>query len=334
MSTAIQTYTNEDYNRRQPLQVVKAMGKRMMSEVETSLPKFMKGQADTILRAMYTECAKNPKLLDATPMSLFTACINAGSLGLKIGGVLGQCYLVPFKGSVQLIVGYKGYVQLVNRSGEVGIMQAHTVYDCDEFTYELGSKPFIRHIRNDPTTLKEMEARKSTHYYATVQTKTGEVFQVMSRLEAELHRSKFAMFKGEGGPWWQHFDAMAMKTCVIKLCKFLPMSAEAMGTIDKAVALDPEETDGHTPAPIQISDMKEVPNDPQDNANPEDKKETATKKDDRPDEEREPEDLPPANKGATANTADKVKKATKGKKGDGNMFEGGAQSAKEQQLPD
>lgn len=319
MTTAIQTtaYTAADYNRPQPLTVVKAMGRKMIGDVEQALPKFLKGQADTILRAMYTECSKNPKLLDATPMSLFSACINAGSMGLKIGGVLGQCYLVPFKGSVQLIVGYKGYIQLVNRSGEVGIIHAETVWDTDEFTYELGSSPFIRHVRRDPTTLKEMEARKATHFYATVQTKNGPVSQVMSRLECELHRTRFAMFKGEGGPWWQHFEAMSMKTCVIKLCKFLPMSAEAMGQVDKLVALDDEETDGLSPTPTPITGLTEVPNDPpaQPNAEP--------PKDNRPDEEREPEDLPPANKGGTAKTADKVKGAAKGKGKGGGMFGNG-----------
>lgn len=309
MTTAIQTYTREDYNRPQPLQVVKAMGRKMLGEVESALPKFMKGQADTILRAMYTECAKNPKLLDASPMTLFTACIHAGALGLKIGGVLGQCYLVPFKGSVQLIVGYKGYVQLVNRSGEVGIMHAETVWDTDEFTYELGSSPFIRHVRRDPATLKEMEARKATHFYATVQTKSGPVFQVMSRLECELHRSKFAMFKGASGPWFEHFEAMSMKTCVIKLCKFLPMSAEAMGQVDKAIALDPEESDGHLPAPSQITGLQEIPNDPQVDDNPEDKKATATKKNDLPDEEKEPENLPAPVQSPEKRVEDKVKNA-------------------------
>lgn len=302
MSTEIAKYTAEDYNRPQPLAVVKAMGKSMQYSIEQALPAFMKGQAQAILRAAYTEITKNPKLLDCTPMSLFSACINAAQLGLQLGGFLGQAYLIPFKNNVTLIPGYKGYIQLVNRSGQVGIMHAETVWEGDEYEVTKGSNPSIRHIPHEPKTLKEMEQRKPIAFYATVMTDRGAVFQTMTVLEGELHRARFAMRKG-GGPWWEHFPSMCMKTCIIRLCKYLPMSAESMNNIAHAVAIDQAADAGQPQGVIDITKMmKEIPNDPAPNGD-------APPVDNRPDEEKEPESLPDAAKSPAQKVEEKVKNA-------------------------
>ncbi len=56
--------------------------------------------------------ANKPELKDCTPLSVVTAAFNCAVLGLIPGQQLGHAHLVPFKSQCQLIVGYKGYLDL------------------------------------------------------------------------------------------------------------------------------------------------------------------------------------------------------------------------------
>ena len=64
----------------------------------------------------------NPMLLDAEPMSIFNAAVMAATLNLPINNNLGFAYIVPYrnKGRVeaQFQLGYKGFIQLAQRSGQ------------------------------------------------------------------------------------------------------------------------------------------------------------------------------------------------------------------------
>ncbi|MGL5097391.1 MAG: recombinase RecT [Planctomycetia bacterium] len=238
-------FAPEEYKSRQGLDVLKQMGQSIKSSIADAMPTFMRGQAPALLRALYTECQKQPSLLNCTPESLFGCTIQTAQLGLMLGATLGQCYLIPFGGKATLIPGYKGYIQLVNRSGQVGVITAYTVYDGDRYSVEYGTSPKIHHAPGDYPDLAAVERRQSIAYYAVCATKQGTVFQSLTRAEAELHRKKFSLQKG-GGPWVNHFDAMAMKTAIIKLCKYLPMSAE----VQLAVNIDES---SETEAPFDAS---------------------------------------------------------------------------------
>lgn len=220
--TAIQKH---DFTRPAPnLTVLKGMGRSIEASVSDALPRFLRKQAPAMLQALYTECQTTPELLRCTPVSLFGAVIRAAQMGLQLGGALGQCYLLPFKGRATLVPGYKGYIQLVNRSGQTGVISARTVYDRDQFEVVFGTEDRIVHRPGSYPTAQDVAARKSVAFYATCKTKQGPAFVTLTRAEAEHHRDRFALSKN--GPWRDHFDAMAMKTCIIKLCKSLPMSAE------------------------------------------------------------------------------------------------------------
>lgn len=239
LATNAPRFKPEDYKKPANLVVLKQMGQTIQSAVADALPGFLQKSAPAMLRALYTECQKNPSLLNCTPESLFGCTIAAAQMGLQLGGALGQCYLIPFKGRVTLVPGYKGYIQLVNRSGQVGVINAFTVYDKDEFHYEYGSLPKVVHKPGQYATLADVQARKAVAYYATCQTKQGPTFVVLTKAEAENHKEKFALAKN--GPWATHFDAMAMKTCIIKLCKYLPMSAELQTAIHHDELLETDE---------------------------------------------------------------------------------------------
>ena len=85
---------------------------------------------------------------------------------------LGQAYLIPFKNKgvleCQFQLGYKGMLDLAYRSGEVSVIQAHTVYENDMFEYELGLDPKLKQIpakenRGEPAYLSLIHIYCDTH---------------------------------------------------------------------------------------------------------------------------------------------------------------------------
>ena len=66
--------------------------------------------------------------------------MQAVQLGLE-PGLLGHCYILPYKREATFIIGYKGMIDLARRSGHIQSIYAHAVHENDEFEYELGLHP-------------------------------------------------------------------------------------------------------------------------------------------------------------------------------------------------
>ena len=66
---------------------------------------------ERMVRLMFSAINQNPKLVDATPNTLFNSMILAASLGLEPNTPLGHSYLIPFRDrktdtmTVQFIIG-------------------------------------------------------------------------------------------------------------------------------------------------------------------------------------------------------------------------------------
>ena len=100
-------------------------------------------------RMVLTALSKDNKLASCTPNSFLGAMMQAAQLGLEPNTPLGQAYLIPFKNKgvleVQFQIGFKGMIDLAYRSKEVTDISAQCVYENDEFEYELGLSPVLKH---------------------------------------------------------------------------------------------------------------------------------------------------------------------------------------------
>lgn len=209
-------------------------------QMALALPKHM--TADRLARIALTEVRKNPKLAQCDQTSFLGAIMQLASLGLEPGGALGHAYLLPFDKrqkvggqwktvgtDVQLIIGYRGMIDLARRSGQIVSLEARTVHARDHFEVELGLDSRIVH-RPDWTA---QERGPLTFVYAVAKLRDGGVqFEVMSRAEIEGIRAQSKA--KDNGPWVTHFDEMAKKTVIRRLFKYLPVSIE----IQRAVGLD------------------------------------------------------------------------------------------------
>jgi recombination protein RecT len=60
----------------------------------------------------------NKLLMSATPESIYNACTMAATLDLPINQNLGFAWIVPYRNAAQFQMGWKGFVQLAQRTGQ------------------------------------------------------------------------------------------------------------------------------------------------------------------------------------------------------------------------
>ncbi len=234
---------------------------KIKEQMALALPKHM--TADRLARIALTELRKVPKLAQCDQRSFLGAIMQVAALGLEPGGALGHAYLIPFdkRGKlangewgvvgteVQLIIGYRGMIDLARRSGQIVSLSARIVYANDKFSYAYGMDEKLEHVPHEGADPGEM-----THVYAVAKLVGGGVqFEVMSRARVERTRDDSQGYKAAvanakkykkevDSPWENHFDEMSKKTVIRQLFKYLPVSIE----IQRAVGLD-EQADAGVP---------------------------------------------------------------------------------------
>lgn len=175
-------------------------------------------------RAAITCIRNDPKIMACTTASVALAIYEAASLGLTPDGLLGHAYIVPFKGVATLMIGWRGFIALARRSGEIAKVETRLVFEGDAFEFEYGSKPEIRHRPkgNDQGTV--------LYAYAIAFFKDGTTqFEVMSAESVENTRERSKA--GNDGPWVTDWGEMARKTPLRKLSKYLPMQPNDMRAV-------------------------------------------------------------------------------------------------------
>jgi len=186
---------------------------------------------------------KTPKLSVCTQASFFGAIVECGKLGLY-PDVRGHAFLIPRRtGPINPATnektheahfqpGYQGLLELCRRSGMLTVFECRPVYAKDEFFYEYGTQPFMKH-----TPFRDGPAGELVAAYATCILK-GAPRATFHVVEAwEIEQLKQSIKPRGDSPWLHplHQQAMWMKTAAIRLLKYLPWSTEQM---QRAVALD------------------------------------------------------------------------------------------------
>lgn len=213
--------------------------------IQSLVPKHV--TPERLCRIGLNAISRNPKLMECAPETIVGAIVNCASLGLE-PNLLGHAYIVPFwnnstkqfEGQFQL--GYKGALDLIRRTGQVSTITAHEVYEGDEFDYAYGLEEKLIH-----KPCGEDNQDKITHFYACYRLKDGGTgFVVMSRKQMDTHRDKFTKSKTKQGvvfgPWADHYVSMALKTVILKLIKYMPISIEQQESKQAMEALNNDNT--------------------------------------------------------------------------------------------
>ncbi|WYK05443.1 recombinase RecT [Cereibacter sphaeroides f. sp. denitrificans] len=243
---------------------------------------------ERMMRVVANAIRTTPKLQECEPMSFLGALMHCASMGLEPNTPLGHAYLIPFENKrkgvteVQVVIGYKGFIDLARRSGQLASIHGDVVYDDDElWSHEYGSNMHLRH-RPGPRKGKRLGA------YCHVKLNLGdgitaEGHRFMTMEEIIAHRNQYSQGwktamrfnKTAESPWNEAnpaFEAMAIKTVVRALANRgeLPMSIEFMEAMNtdeqqadyRAFAMDPtagvtiegEAEEGHDPETGEVRD--------------------------------------------------------------------------------
>lgn len=258
--TAVQAQPNgRNLAEMKPKEQIAYLLKSKQAEIAKMLPKHL--NAERLLKVAQIAATTTPALAKCDVASLVGAIGQCAQMGLEPNTVLGHAYLVPFNtkrkdanggerwvNSVQVIIGYKGLIDLARRSGQIVSIAAHEVCEHDKFDLVYGLNERLDHT-------PAMGSRgEIVGFYAIAKLKDGgHAFEFMSRLQVEQIRDgsqgwqQAVKYKKQAmHPWQAHFTEMGRKTVIRRLAKFLPLSIEfqtaavldGMASTDKDQHLD------------------------------------------------------------------------------------------------
>lgn len=190
------------------------------------LPKHV--TAERMARVAITALTRTPMLAQCEQASFFRALLDLSQWGLEPDGR--RAHLIPFRNNkrqvveCQLIIDYKGIVELVMRGGNVSKIHADIVCENDEFEFDRGE--ITKHKINF------REPRGNVYaVYAMITMRDGTTkCEVMSREEVEGIRSRSKA--KDSGPWKSDWSEMAKKTVFRRVSKWVPLSADVRDAID------------------------------------------------------------------------------------------------------
>jgi recombination protein RecT len=225
---------------------------KVTSKLAAAVPGHLNPQR--MLRVLSLCVQRTPKLAEAHPMTLLGAMMVCASLGLEPNMPLQHAFLIPYNHrrkktvEINVIIGYRGFIDLARRTGTLVSLHADVVYGAAElgkpgdlFEFEYGSDMHLKHVPTGERTGPKIWA------YAHSNLKDGQAFEVLPYgrvlqirdTHSEAYRNALRD-RAENPrafdttPWVMHEHQMSSKTMVRQLSRMLPMSIE----FANAVALD------------------------------------------------------------------------------------------------
>lgn len=194
------------------------------------------------MASVLTLANSNKLLGECDPIKLYNCCLMAAALKLPFNQNLGQAYIVPFKGEPQLQIGWKGFIQLAQRSGQFKRINCSDVREGEIVKRDRLTGEIEFEWLDDA----EREKKPVIGYVAYFELLNGyQQTLYMSKAEVEAHAKKYSQTYKQGfGVWKDNFDAMARKTLIKRILnQFAPLSVD----MAKAMEYDQADANGRYP---------------------------------------------------------------------------------------
>ncbi len=188
------------------------------------------------MSSVLTLANSDPKLQECDPIKLYNCCLMAAAIKLPFNKNLGQAHIIAYKGEPQLQIGWKGFVQLAQRSGQFKTIGARAVHE-NEIS---GIDSMTGEIIFDFKLEKQGSIVGYMAYFELLNGFKKNLYMTVDELQR--HGKRYSQtFKSGKGVWVDNFDAMAQKT-VIKLLlnKYAPLSID----MAKAIEIDQQDSEG------------------------------------------------------------------------------------------
>ena len=182
------------------------LGLKALMNTPTMKNKFkevLKEKSDGFMASVLNLVNNDSYLSSVDPMSIVTSAMVAASLDLPVDKNLGYAWIIPYKGKAQFQLGYKGYIQLAQRSGQYQSLNVIEVYEGEL----RGWNRLTEQFEFDPEGRLSDKVIGYVGYFELLNGFKKTVY--WTKQEIELHKRKFS--KSDFG-WKKDFDAMAKKT--------------------------------------------------------------------------------------------------------------------------
>lgn len=217
-------------------------------DVKQKFKELLGKRATSFITSVLQITAQNQLLAKADPVSIYQSAAVAATLDLPLNQNLGFAYIVPYnqkykdesgvwqtKQVAQFQMGYKGFIQLAQRSGQFKSIYSSAIYEGQL-------------INANPLDGYEFDFSKRTSdkiigYAARFKLLNGfEATWFMDIEQLKKHGGKYSKtFNNDKGLWNTDFEGMANKTVIkLLLSKFAPLSVDMQKAVitDQAVVND------------------------------------------------------------------------------------------------
>ena len=232
--------------------------------IERALPANMTPERFGLM--IMSAIERNPYLLECDRGTLLLAGKTAANLRMMPDGIGRQGHLVPFKGRVQFLPGYGGYIHHAANAG--GTMIGRIVCEADDFDYEeTESGPRMRHrpaLGSNRGALIGAFARLTAYsrppqvHYCTLEdihTSRGRSAQYQRFLRGQTPKHRCL--------WETEYLAMAAKTPIRLMAKQTPMMEDIACDLVRPGLVDQHHDLGHMATvddrgDVQVHEIKDA----------------------------------------------------------------------------
>lgn len=222
-------------------------------EVKKKFQELLGKRATSFVTSVLQIVSSNELLKKAEVTSIYQAAAVAATLDLPLNNNLGFAYIVPYNQSykdgngqwqkkqvAQFQMGYKGFIQLAQRSGQCQTISASPIYEGQL-------------VEENPLTgfvfdFKQKKSQTVIGYASYIKLINGfEKIFYMSKEQMDAHGKRFSQtYKDGKGLWKDDFEGMANKTVLkLLLSKYAPLSVEMQRALvaDQSIIKDSDTLD-------------------------------------------------------------------------------------------
>lgn len=199
-----------------------SLGLKALLKTPTMKKKFeevLQDKANGFIASILTLVNNDSYLAECEAMSILTGALTAATLDLVLDKNLGYAYLVPFneknketdrwEKKATFILGYKGYIQLAQRSGQYKALNVTEVYSGELVSWNRLTEEFIF----EPEGKTSDQVIGYVGYFELLNGFKKTVYWTKQEIEAHRQANSKEKEKNKNSrSWSSDYDAMARKT--------------------------------------------------------------------------------------------------------------------------
>jgi recombination protein RecT len=197
--------------------------------IQDLIKSTLKDKAELFTASILEVFSADSYLQQCAPEAVAKECMKAATLNLPLSKALGFAWVVPFKGSPTFQIGWKGYVQLAQRTGQYRFINAGPVFE--------GELRKVSKLTGEVDIEGDATSDTVIGFFAYIELTNGyskSLYWTVEKMQA--HAIKYnQQCKKAGklqGVWASDFEAMGTKTVLSTLIRrYGIMSTEMLGAV-------------------------------------------------------------------------------------------------------